>query len=104
MLERAGAIDERYHKLIIRRDVVQAELDKRVITDDEIADMVCFSSDVALGLSNPTWDDKRRWLELLKTKVEVKDGTAWVTCLLRKGATPFALNTSRSLQIKRRRR
>jgi hypothetical protein len=37
---------------------------------------------VAAELENPTFEDKRRWLEILQTTVTVKEGTAVVTCRL----------------------
>ena len=41
------------------------------LTDSVIDDLMLFREAVALGLQNPTFDDKRRWPEILRVKVTV---------------------------------
>jgi hypothetical protein len=53
-----------------------------VVSLRDIRDMVDFRGRVEDGLNNPTPKDKRRWLELLRTRIDVKDNKAVVTCSL----------------------
>jgi hypothetical protein len=41
-----------------------------------------FREIVAAGLSNPTFEDKRRWLEILQVTVTVKNRQAVIACRL----------------------
>jgi len=43
---------------------------------------VHFRADVIEGLKHPTFEDKRRYLELLQLRVMVKDGRAVIRCAL----------------------
>jgi hypothetical protein len=57
------------------------------LTDDMISNLLRFREVVALGLENPTFEDRRRWLEILQTRVTVTNCKAVVTCRL--GGRPF---------------
>jgi hypothetical protein len=50
------------------------------LTDQTIDNLLRFCEAVALGLENPTNEDRRRWLEILQTKVTVTNGIAVITC------------------------
>ena len=41
-----------------------------------------FRETVATDLQNPTFEDRRRWLEILQAKVKVTNGRAVVNCRL----------------------
>jgi hypothetical protein len=41
-----------------------------------------FRETVELGLENPTFEDRRRWLEILQTSIKVTNGIAVITCRL----------------------
>jgi len=96
-LERQGdEVNKRYEALTQRKSELQEALAIE-LTDDMISDLLRFREVVALGLENPTFEDRRRWLEILQTKVTVTNCKAVVACRL--GGTPFqydliALQTS----------
>ncbi len=73
-----------YAERIKRHEELQAELNRQILTDENIAAADQFRDDVIVGLLNPTFEDKRRALELLRVKVEVNavEKKAWVTCLI----------------------
>jgi hypothetical protein len=50
--------------------------------DEALARALQFRADVIAGLKNPTFDDKRLYLEMLQVSVTVKDGRAVVRCAL----------------------
>ncbi len=52
------------------------------LTERNIDNLLEFREAVAVGLENPTFEDKRRWLEILQAKVTVTNGIAVVTCRL----------------------
>jgi len=52
------------------------------LNDEALARALQFRADVIEGLKNPTFDDKRLYLELLQVNVIVKDGKAIIRCAL----------------------
>jgi hypothetical protein len=81
-----------------RKGELQEALDIE-LTQNMIGNLLRFREAVALGLENPTFEDRRRWLEILQTTVTVTNSIAVVTCRL--GGKPFqhdliALQTSAS--------
>jgi hypothetical protein len=98
-LERQGdEVNKRYEALTRRKSELQEALAIE-LTDNMISNLLRFREVVALGLENPTFEDRRHWLEILQTKVTVTNCKAVVACRL--GGRPFqydliALQTSAS--------
>ena len=53
------------------------------LTDTLIDDLMQFGETVAMGLQRPTFDDKRRWLEILGVRVTVTNGKFVISWRLR---------------------
>jgi hypothetical protein len=88
-----GSIDDRYSRLAAERDRLLVELQSGSRLDDEaLAQALQFRTDVIVGLKNPTFDDKRLYLELLQVNVTVKDGKAIIRCAL--PIEPLEINLS----------
>lgn len=49
---------------------------------------------MAAGLSSPTFEDKRNWLEILRVEVIVNNRTAIITCRLPGNPVEIDLDTS----------
>lgn len=90
--QQADEINRRYQALTDRLAELQEAL-KFELTDSNIDDLLRFRETVAVGLQNPTFEDKRRWLELLQITVTVKDRQAVITCRLSSKPTIFNLET-----------
>jgi hypothetical protein len=52
------------------------------LNDEALARAMRFRADTIGGLKNPTFDDKRLYLELLQVKVVIEDGKATISCTL----------------------
>jgi len=78
-------IDREYNALRKERDDLEAELTAESLTDDDIAAALEFREDVKAGMDNPTFEDKRWALEVLRVSVTVKNGKVTVSCLIPKG-------------------
>ena len=77
------SLDDRYSKLTVERDRLSAELQSGAQFNDEaLARALQFRADVIEGLTYPTFDEKRLYLELLQVTVTVKDGQAIIRCAL----------------------
>lgn len=83
-------IDRRYQVLQVRKKKLEEEL-KSELTDTTIADLLQFREAVAVGLNNPTHEERRLWLELLQTRVTVTNEIAVVTCRLSGEEAEFEL-------------
>ena len=99
-LEQQGEEVNRRYQALTKRKVELQEALAIELTERNIDNLLEFREAVAVGLDNPTFEDKRRWLEILQTKVTVTNGIAVVTCRL--GGKPleyrlFELETSISL-------
>jgi site-specific DNA recombinase len=90
--QQAEEIDQRYQALVARQTELLAEMNLE-LTDSNIDNLLEFREAVALGLENPTKEDKRQWLEFLQTEVTVTDGIAAITCRLG-GTSLFGQKTS----------
>jgi hypothetical protein len=75
-------VNARCDELTKRRDKLQAELGARLLTDERIARMVQYARDVREEMENPTFDDKRRYLQMLGAQAQVEHGRVWVSCVL----------------------
>ena len=78
--EKIDHLESLYAAQLCKRDELQAALDTNQLTDDSIELALRFREDVVVGMQNPTFEDKRRALEFLRTQVTVKDGKARVKC------------------------
>ena len=92
----ADELDRRYQVLNTRKAILEEELESELI-DSTIDSLLEFRETVAVGLNNPTPDERRLWLELLQTKVTVTNGIATVTCRLSREGTRFDLFTEYQL-------
>jgi hypothetical protein len=76
-------IEARLAELETRKAALKAEITAQVTTDEDIHDIVTYSKDALEGLDNPTFEQKRRWLEVLKVEVYLtSQTTAKATCVL----------------------
>ena len=100
--QQAHEVDRRYQALCSRKAELQEAL-KLELTDDMVENLMQFREIVAEGLGNPSFEDKRRWLELLQVHVSVTNGQAVISCRLHRseqllGKTqPTEVLTCRSL-------
>jgi len=91
-LEQQGEeVDKRYLALDKRKNDLLEALAVE-LTDQTIDHLMHFRETVAIGLENPTSEDRRRWLEILQTTVTVTNGIAVITC--RFGGKPLAYRLS----------
>jgi site-specific DNA recombinase len=79
--KQADEINKRYQALTARKIKLQEALAVE-LTENTIDNLLQFRETVALGLEHPTFEDKRRWLEILQTKVTVTNRIAVITCRL----------------------
>jgi site-specific DNA recombinase len=81
-LEQQGEeVNKRYQALTKRKAELQEALAVE-LTDRNIDNLLEFRDAVTVGLQNPTFEDKRRWLEILQTRVTVTNRIAIITCRL----------------------
>src|SRR5687768_11221106 len=74
-------VNLRFQALEKRRSELQQALELE-LTNGTINNLIQFRETVALGLDSPTFEDRRRWLEVLQTTVTVENRSAIVTCRL----------------------
>jgi site-specific DNA recombinase len=79
--QQADEVDRRYQALTARMMELQESLTLE-FTDHNIDDLLQFRETMAAGLQSPTFEDKRRWLEILQVIVMVKNSMAVVSCRL----------------------
>jgi hypothetical protein len=70
-----------YEALTKRKNDLQESLAVE-LTENTINNLLKYRKAVALGLENPTFEDRRRWLEILQTRVIVTNEIAVITCRL----------------------
>ncbi len=76
-------LDDRYTKLAAERHRLIADLEAGSrLNDESLARALQFRADIIDGLHEPTFDDKRLYLELLQVNVKVKEGKAIIRCSL----------------------
>ncbi len=93
-------LEEVYAAQVKRRDELETELKERRLTDEAISEALLFRENVLLGMENPTSEDKRRVLEVLKTQVVIQDRKAVVRCYL--PTEPGVIDLQRSQSHSRR--
>jgi site-specific DNA recombinase len=79
--QQADEVNRRYQALTKRKAELQEALTFE-LTEGNINNLLEFREAVAVGLENPTNEDRRRWLEILQATVTVTNGIAVVTCRL----------------------
>jgi hypothetical protein len=89
-------VEKRYSALCRERDELTASLQQEGLTEAEIQNQLRFREDVRKGMHNPTFEDKRRNLELLRVQVSVSTGRARVRCIVPRSARSFDLPSSTS--------
>ncbi len=75
-------IEKLYAAQVNRRDELQAGLDIKRYSDENIAAALQFRENVIWGLQDPTPENIRHAFEILNTSVTVKDGKARVRCII----------------------
>jgi site-specific DNA recombinase len=89
-LEHQGEeVNRRYEALSARKIELQETLTLE-LTDQTINNLLQFRETVALGLENPTFEDKRLWLELLQASVTVENQKAVIRCRI--SSKPFTFD------------
>jgi hypothetical protein len=89
-LEKPGEeVNKRYEAFTGRRRELENTMAFE-LTDQIINDLLKFREAVALGIENPSDDDRRHWLDILQATVTVTNGIAVVTCRL--GSDPLRYN------------
>jgi len=72
----------RLDSLIAQREKHVAQLGARKLTDEAIETFMRFARDVNEGIRNPTFEDKRRYLEMLDVRVTVTPGHYHLDCVI----------------------
>ncbi len=85
----ADEVNRRYQALTARKIKLQETLTLE-LTDRNVDNLLEFREAVAVGLENPTFEDKRRWLEILQAQVTVTNRIAVIACRL--GGKPLEYN------------
>lgn len=91
-LEQQGEEVDKRHQALTKRKYDLQEALALELTDQTIDNLLQFREAVALGLENPTSEDRRRWLEILQTRVTVTNGSAVISC--RFGGKPLEYRLS----------
>ena len=82
-------VNRRYEALTKRKSILEESLAVE-LTENVIRNLLRYREAVAIGLENPTFEDRRRWLEILQTTATVTNGIAVITCRL--GGEPLEYN------------
>lgn len=80
LLRQQDEIDARYKALASKASALEEELSHRALTDETISDLRRFRELAELGLSNPTNDDMRHWLQILNVEATVTNGRIKLSC------------------------
>jgi len=75
-------VEKRYAALTKERNELESLLDARRLTEEAVKAALRFREDVVTGMQNPSFENKRKILELLDTQVTVKDRRIKTTCLI----------------------
>src|SRR6266496_4788102 len=79
--KQADEVNRSYEALLKRKSDLQKALAVE-LTENTVNNMLKYREAVVLGFENPTFEDRRRWLEILQTTVTVTNGRAVITCRL----------------------
>jgi site-specific DNA recombinase len=75
-------VNARYTSLVAQREKHIAQLGQRKLTDEAIETLMRFARDVNEGIQNPTFEDKRHYLEMLDVKVTITPGHYHLKCVI----------------------
>lgn len=89
-LERQGEEVNKRYEALTQRSIELHEASAVEMTEETIDNLLQFREAVALGLENPTFEDRRHWLDILQSTVTVTNGVAIITCRL--GGNPLSYN------------
>jgi site-specific DNA recombinase len=88
LAERKARLEQIMADLQKERTDISAHLHTELITDDQIAEIESFCAEVRDGLDNATFEDKRKYIELLdvrgKLAIENDEKVVYIRCLLGK--------------------
>ncbi len=65
--------------LVSERDELAAELSRETLNSDEIQAALKYRECVMNGMQDPTFEDKRRVLEMFRVEIKISGGVATVT-------------------------
>jgi len=83
LVQMGDEIEHRLDSLETRRSQHEAEIVAHSIADDDIHNLVVYARDAKEGLNDPTFEQKRIWLDLLQVTARLtSQNTAVATCLL----------------------
>jgi len=74
----------------IRRKIADLQLFEAFLQSARVPASGLFREAVALGLDNPTFEDRRQWLKLLQVVVTVTNQKAVISCRI--SDKPFTFN------------
>lgn len=85
-------IEARIDQLEAHKEPLESEIAGPVMADEDIRDIVMYSRDTMGGIDNPTFEQKRRWIEVLQVQVVLtSQTTAKATCIL--SGEPLVINS-----------
>jgi len=82
MQEKIADFEKLHTERIKRRDELEAALGEQPLNDADIEAALQFRADIIDGMQSPTFEDKRRVLELLRVRVNLTEEKAVVTCVI----------------------
>jgi hypothetical protein len=92
-------LENRYAGLCEERDQIERELNTQQFTDEDISGGLQFREDVITGMQNPTFEDMRRCLEILRLRVIIQGTEGKLKCIIPAGEISFDLCTLPSICI-----
>lgn len=88
LTERKMRLETTIAELTRERDDIDTHIRSVAVTDEQIAEIEAFCAEVRVGLENATFEDKRRYFDLLdvhgKLAVENDERVIYITCLIGK--------------------
>ncbi len=86
-------LEKRYTDLSEERSKIEKVLSNQILTDEDITEALQFREDAIVGMHNPTFENMRRSLEVLRLNVVVKSTQVTIKCLIPVGEVTFDLRT-----------
>jgi site-specific DNA recombinase len=94
--QKAVELEKQYASLEQERDELESALNAKALTDEEVTAALKFREDVMTGMLNPTFEDKRFVLEVLRVSVVMTDMQGVLNCIIPVGNIPIDLRTDDS--------
>ncbi|HEY3288493.1 MAG TPA: recombinase family protein [Anaerolineae bacterium] len=92
--EKVDECERRFEALKIERAKMELQMKQSVITDEEIHNLDQYRRDAIDGLQNPTRDDIRRFLELLRAEVVIQGANGTLNLQFPRIISSFEIETS----------